>query len=66
MKLFRKPKKGRIAGVCAGLADHLGASVFALRLGMIIFGLCSFGTAFLAYVVAWLLMEPVENGLYEG
>jgi len=30
-KLYRKPSSGMLAGVCAGLSDHLGVDVTLIR-----------------------------------
>ena len=57
-RLTRAPAEGKIAGVCAGLADYLGVDVALVRLvwvilsvvpGVIIGGI-------LVYLLAWLIM----------
>ena len=35
-RFFLNPAKGKVMGVCAGLADWLGIDVLAVRLGMIV------------------------------
>jgi phage shock protein PspC (stress-responsive transcriptional regulator) len=62
-RLFRLPSSGRIAGVCAGLADYLDTDVTLIRLIWIVLSIvpgCLIGGA-IAYVAAWLIM-PVGAG----
>lgn len=49
----------RVAGVCAGLADHLGWPVRAVRLGMI--ALIVLGPGVVAYVMLWALTPEAEG-----
>lgn len=49
-----------IAGVCAGLADHLGLPVKTVRIGMLIFGLLG-GAGVIFYAWLWLLV-PTSAG----
>lgn len=35
-RLYRDPERGRVAGVCAGLADYLGIEPFVLRVGTVL------------------------------
>jgi phage shock protein C len=52
-----RPREGRkIAGVCAGLAEHLGLSVTLLRLGFLLGFLVSGGVFLLVYVALWIVM----------
>lgn len=58
-KLSRIPTRGKIAGVCAGLAEHFGWDVTIVRFivaALILFG----GVSFWFYILAWLLM-PVND-----
>jgi len=56
-RLFRLPARGKLAGVCAGLADYLDTDVTLVRLvwvilsvpGMLIGGL-------IAYLAAWIVI----------
>lgn len=54
-RLVREPDDRKIAGVCAGLADHLGIDVTAVRLGAVILALLT-PLAFIAYVAASLVL----------
>jgi len=63
MKLQRSQSDRRIAGVCGGLAEHLGWSPFRMRL---VWVLATFFTAFagvIIYLGLWFLMPkapPVQ------
>ncbi len=51
-----RPRQGRmIAGVCAGLAQHLGWSVTMVRLFWVLMLLFA-GTGVLIYVVLWIVV----------
>jgi phage shock protein C len=59
--LRRYPKRGWVAGVCAGLADYFDWNVKVLRvcflLGLIFSGFFPFG---LIYIALWYVMEPAD------
>jgi len=69
-QLRRLPAEGKIAGVCAGLADYFDVDVTLIRLAWvalsIVPGLLLGGV--LAYAVAWLLVPeaPVAHASYAG
>jgi phage shock protein C len=57
-RLYRDPERGLLAGVMAGLADHLGLQPWQAR-AMGLLGLFFFPPfAVLAYLVAAVLMPP--------
>jgi len=58
MNLYRNTRDGKIAGVCAGLADHWDVAHWVVRLAW--FGAFLFtGTlALWVYLGAWLLLAP--------
>jgi phage shock protein PspC (stress-responsive transcriptional regulator) len=64
-RLFRKPASGRIAGVCAGIADYLDTDVTVVRLLWVILSIVPGGFigGLLGYLAAWIIMpessEPV-------
>jgi signal transduction histidine kinase len=63
-RLRRYPDRGLLGGVCAGLADHFGAPVIAVRLLMAVFvALGGIGVAI--YAIAWALIPvaPQSEGL---
>ncbi len=58
MGLYRNTRDGKIAGVCAGLADHWGVEHWVVRLLAIIAFLFTGMLAFWAYVAGWCLLSP--------
>ncbi|SHI08265.1 envelope stress response membrane protein PspC [Ferrimonas marina] len=66
--LYRIPEQGKIAGVCAGLAERFSLEVWLVRIVMlsalILTGIFSF--VLLLYVVAWVLLDkkPREEPLH--
>ncbi|ENY70543.1 envelope stress response membrane protein PspC [Aeromonas diversa] len=64
-RLYRDPRNGKIAGVCAGLADYFGLETWIVRL-LAISGLIFAGViAFTAYCAAWLLLDKRPPRLME-
>ena len=61
---YRSPRNKMIAGVCAGLAEHFGISVTALRLAAVVLALLGAGWGVILYIVLWIIM-PVRNKPYE-
>jgi len=58
MGLYRNTRDGKIAGVCAGLADHFDIAHWVMRL-IWIGGFLFTGTlALFAYIGAWILLSP--------
>lgn len=57
-KLYRSKNDRMIAGVCGGLAEYFGVDPTLVRLLFVIFLLAG-GSAFLAYVIMWLVV-PVN------
>ncbi|WP_448190445.1 envelope stress response membrane protein PspC [Azospirillum sp. sgz301742] len=63
-RLYRNPRRGYVAGVCAGLADYFGVEPFLVRLAMLI-GLIFFTLPLLiAYIIAALALPPRPEQLY--
>lgn len=60
-KLYRRPKTGKIAGVCSGLAEYFAVDVTLLRVAFIIFTFISGGFGILVYLVLAIVM-PVQSG----
>ena len=54
MKLNKE--NAMIAGVCAGLSDHLGIDTTIIRL-IFLCALIFFGTGPLVYLILWILMK---------
>lgn len=67
-ELFRNPSRGKIAGVCAGIADYFGWETWLVRI-LVVSGVL-FGMPFLilGYVAAWFILDkqpgsqPVKGG----
>jgi len=60
-ELYRNPDKGRIAGVCAGIADYLGWEIWLVRI-LVVSGVL-FGMPFLVlgYIVGWFILDKVPK-----
>jgi phage shock protein C len=69
-KLYRRSTRGRIAGVCAGIAEYLEADVTLVRLVWVILSIVPGGFigGLVAYIAAWAVMpdasgpEPADTG----
>ena len=67
-RLTRSPSKGRVAGVCAGLADYFDVDVVLIRVAWAVLSVVPGAIigGVLAYLAAWLIMperhEPVIGG----
>lgn len=59
--IYRNTRKGRWLGVCAGVADYLEISPFAVRLLVVLAFFLSGGLALLAYLAAWLVMDKLPE-----
>ncbi len=58
MNLYRNTKDKKVAGVCAGLADHFDVAHWVMRL-IFVAGFLFTGTlALFGYCIAWYLMAP--------
>ncbi|MCU0264308.1 MAG: PspC domain-containing protein, partial [Candidatus Nanopelagicales bacterium] len=55
----RRPDRAQLAGVCAGVADELGAPVLAVRAGFTLAALAG-GIGLVAYLLLWLLTPAAE------
>lgn len=64
-ELYRNPAQGKIAGVCAGIADYFGWETWLVRI-LIVSGVL-FGMPFLilGYIAAWFILDknpkPLSN-----
>jgi phage shock protein C len=66
-RLFRRSATGRIAGVCAGIAEYLDADVTLVRLLWIVLSIVPGGLfgGIVAYIVAWMIMPDATSPLLE-
>jgi phage shock protein PspC (stress-responsive transcriptional regulator) len=62
-RLTRIPSRGRIAGVCAGLAAHYDVDVTLVRLLWVVLSIvpCMIIGGVLAYAAAWFLMPAASE-----
>ena len=58
MNLYRNPRNGYIAGVCAGLAEHWDIEEWVVRLAAVVLLMFTGALAFWAYVAGWILLRP--------
>jgi len=60
-RTLTRPRNGRIiAGVCAGLAERFGWSVFMVRL-LFLLSIVLPGSQVIVYLVLWLLMPQRDH-----
>jgi phage shock protein PspC (stress-responsive transcriptional regulator) len=57
--MYRSRDDRMIAGVCGGLAQHLGVDPAIVRIGAVAFALAG-GAGLPAYLAAWLLVPAAE------
>ena len=55
-RLVRRRAARMVAGVCSGLADHLGVDVTLMRILAVAAVVFTGGAALVAYLAAWILM----------
>jgi len=56
--IYRSRNNRRIAGVCAGVAEYLEVSTFAVRLVTLLSFFLLGPFTFWAYIIAWFVIEP--------
>ena|SRR5690554_3727722 len=56
-RLYRNHQEGKIAGVCAGLAEHFGWEVWAVRIIFVTALIFAFWLTFVVYIAAWLVLD---------
>jgi phage shock protein C len=62
--LHRDPSKGKIAGVCAGIAEYFGMEIWLVRiLTLTGFFLLAPPFFFVSYIAAWFILEKKPRGL---
>lgn len=70
MNLYRNTRDGKIAGVCAGLADHWDVEHWVVRLMAVVLFLFTGTLAIWAYIAGWILMarrsEAPEAAVDDG
>lgn len=61
-RLYKNKAKGKILGVCAGLAEYFDVDVTLVRVAWILL-LFAFSTGFWAYIICAIVM-PDKSDLY--
>lgn len=57
-ELTRDPDRGKIAGVCAGLADYFGIELWLIRILVVTAFFLTAGTfVIVSYIAAWFILE---------
>lgn len=60
-ELYRDQEKGRVAGVCAGLAEYFGWELWLVRIIFVSGFLLTGGSFFfVGYVVAWFILDKSQ------
>lgn len=55
---YRNKKTGKIAGVCAGIADYFGMETWLARVILVsLFLLGAAGPVFILYIALWLILD---------
>src|SRR5260221_6247712 len=63
-RLDRDPARGILAGVCAGIADYIGAEPIVVRLATVLGLFFFFPVTLIAYVVLAIALRPKPPALY--
>lgn len=56
-ELFRIPSKGKVAGVCAGVADYFGWETWLVRILLVSGILLGMGWFIVIYIAAWFILD---------
>lgn len=60
--LYRDPVKGKIGGVCAGIADYVGVETWLVRIFTVMLFLIGFSViVIIAYVAAMLILDKMPT-----
>ena len=63
-RFYRDKVNGKIAGVCAGIADYTGVDVLWVRLGLLIFTFSTGGLGIPLYIAMMFLADKKPGHLY--
>ncbi|MBS3796409.1 MULTISPECIES: envelope stress response membrane protein PspC [unclassified Pseudoalteromonas] len=57
-ELYRDPKRGKLAGVCAGISDYFNIELWLVRIVFVTAVLLAGGPLFIvAYIAAWFILD---------
>ena len=62
-QMYRDPEKGKIAGVCAGLADYFGWELWIVRIIALTALIFLPQVTFVAYVISWFVIDKKKPGI---
>ncbi|WP_269517731.1 envelope stress response membrane protein PspC [Alteromonas sp. BMJM2] len=63
-QLYRNPEKGKIAGVCSGVAEYFGLETWLVRILVVTgFFLLAGPFIFVAYIAAWFILDKKPKHL---
>ncbi len=65
-RLYRDPKRGVVAGVCAGIADYFDISLSGVRFLVFILFLASGGLTLLAYFIAAVILKQKPERIFKS
>lgn len=59
-KLYRNSEKGKLAGVCAGVAEYLNIETWIVRVAFITGLVFSTGFFAVVYIAGWIILDKKE------
>jgi len=62
-ELYRNPSQGKIAGVCAGLADYFGWETWLVRILVVSGVLLGMGWFIVIYIAGWFILDKKPGTL---
>lgn len=64
-ELFRDTKNGKLAGVCAGVADYFGWEIWLVRIFFVSGLLLGLEFLLLMYIAAWVILDKKKDRLID-
>ena len=64
-ELLRDTKNGKVAGVCAGIADYFGWETWLIRIVFLSGLLLGSGFLFVVYIAAWFILDKKQDRLVD-
>lgn len=55
-RLYRSTQNKVLGGICGGIADYFNVDPVLIRIIFVVLLIASFGTAALAYIIAWIII----------
>lgn len=62
-ELYRIPSQGRVAGVCAGVADYFGWEAWLVRILVVSGVLLGMGWFIVIYIAGWFILDKKPSSL---